>query len=253
MSLGPEPVSPEPVSPEPVSPKPVSGFEAFATFHRPPDALSPVESALEELAVVTRNLLAEIITSVADPSAIGRATASVADAVALLAGAEHRPPRNVAEEEMSPRTSQFTLRSPLVGRINPMSPPMHVVINGLGMDAEIVGRVTYPIQFEGPPGCVHGGFLAMAFDELLGYAQAESGNPGMTAHIEVDFRAPSPLGTELVYRARCDRVEGRKIHVSADLFHGDTLCAQARAIFISMRPEVFEQLMALREQRRSGT
>jgi acyl-coenzyme A thioesterase PaaI-like protein len=129
---------------------------------------------------------------------------------------------------------------------------MDVAIQGSGMDAEIVGRVTYPIQFEGPPGCVHGGFLAMAFDELLGYAQAESGNPGMTAHIEVDFRAPSPLGTELVFRARCDRVEGRKIHVSADLHHGDQLCAQARAIFISMRPEVFEQLMALREARRSG-
>jgi hypothetical protein len=40
--------------------------------------------------------------------------------------------------------------------------------------------------------------------------------------------------------------------VSADLHHGDTLCAQARAIFISMRPEVFEQLMSLRESRRSG-
>ena len=47
-------------------------------------------------------------------------------------------------------------------------------------------------------------------------------------------------------------IDGRKIHVSADLHHGDTLCAQARAIFISMRPEVFEQLMSLRESRRSG-
>jgi len=231
---------------------PVPGFDAFATFHRPPDELSPLESELEALARVTRTLLAEIITSVADPADIRRATQSVAGAVDLLAGAAHREPRSVAEEEMSPRTSQFTLRSPLVGRINPMSPPMDVVINGSGMNAEIVGRVTYPIQFEGPPGCVHGGFLAMAFDELLGYAQAESGNPGMTAHIEVDFRAPSPLGTELVFRARCDRVDGRKIHVSADLHHGDTLCAQARAIFISMRPEVFEQLMSLRESRRSG-
>ena len=232
--------------------EPVVGFDAFATFHRPPDDLSPLEAELEKLASSTRALLAEIITSVADPADIARATQLVAEAVSLLAGAAHREPRDVADEEMSPRTSQFTLRSPLVGRINPMSPPMDVVIQGSGMDAEIVGRVTYPIQFEGPPGCVHGGFLAMAFDELLGYAQAESGNPGMTAHIEVDFRAPSPLGTELVFRARCDRVEGRKIHVSADLYHGDQLCAQARAIFISMRPEVFEQLMALREARRSG-
>lgn len=233
--------------------EPVAGFDAFATFHRPPEDLSPLEAELEKLASSTRTLLAEIITSVAEPADIARATQLVAEAVSLLAGAAHREPRNVADEEMSPRTSQFTLRSPLVGRINPMSPPMDVVIQGSGMDAEIVGRVTYPIQFEGPPGCVHGGFLAMAFDELLGYAQAESGNPGMTAHIEVDFRAPSPLGTELVFRARCDRVEGRKIHVSADLHHGDQLCAQARAIFISMRPEVFEQLMALREARRSGS
>ena len=34
--------------------------------------------------------------------------------------------------------------------------------------------------YEGPPGCVHGGFIAAAFDEVLGSTQSLSGSPGMT-------------------------------------------------------------------------
>jgi hypothetical protein len=42
-------------------------------------------------------------------------------------------------------------------------------------------------------------------------------------------------------------VEGRKISVAGSLHHGETLCAEAKGLFVSMRPEVFERLLEIRQ------
>ena len=112
----------------------------------------------------------------------------------------------------------------------------------------VVGEVTYGAAYEGPPSCVHGGFIAAGFDEVLGFAQALTGRPGMTARLEVQYRSPTPLHQPLRYEGRIDRVEGRKIFAVGTLHHGDTLCAEAQALFVSMNPEVFQRLMQAREE-----
>lgn len=109
--------------------------------------------------------------------------------------------------------------------------------------ADVVGSAVYGDAYEGPPGCVHGGFIAAGFDEVLGFAQSLSGRPGMTARLEISYRSPTPLHRPVRYAARFDRVDGRKISVSASLHHGDTLCAEATGLFISVKPEVFQRLM----------
>ena len=101
----------------------------------------------------------------------------------------------------------------------------------------------YTDPYEGPPGCVHGGFIAAGFDEMLGFAQSLSGQPGMTGRLLVSYRSPTPLHQPVRYEGRVDRVEGRKIFTVATLHHGDTLCAEAEGLFISMKPEVFQRLM----------
>ena len=107
----------------------------------------------------------------------------------------------------------------------------------------VVGDVRYTDPYEGPPGCVHGGFIAAGFDEMLGFAQSLSGQPGMTGRLLVSYRSPTPLHQPVRYEGRVDRVEGRKIFTVATLHHGDTLCAEAEGLFISMKPEVFQRLM----------
>ena len=57
----------------------------------------------------------------------------------------------------------------------------------------VTARSRFGSAYEGPPGCVHGGYVAAAFDELLGAAQSLSGTQGMTADLEVDYRTPTPL------------------------------------------------------------
>jgi acyl-coenzyme A thioesterase PaaI-like protein len=116
----------------------------------------------------------------------------------------------------------------------------------------VVATGTFGAAYEGPPGCVHGGFVAAAFDEVLGATQSMSGFPGMTAHLEVDYRSPTPLHTELRFEGVIERIDGRKIHTRATLYAGDRLCAESYGLFISMNPEKFATLMAEREERRAN-
>lgn len=133
----------------------------------------------------------------------------------------------------------FFDQSPLIGLCNPLAPPMSLE----AVDGRIRGRVVFGAAYEGPPGHVHGGFVAAAFDEVLGYAQSLTGNPGMTGGLRVRYRRPTPLGTELGFDAGVDRVEGRKIHTSGRLLLGDVVTAEAEAVFVSVDPERFAALV----------
>jgi acyl-coenzyme A thioesterase PaaI-like protein len=135
--------------------------------------------------------------------------------------------------------------SPFIGRANPLAPPIHLE----DVDGVVHGRCVFGSAYEGPPGCVHGGYVAGAFDELLGAAQSLSGNPGMTGTLTVRYRSPTPLHTELHFSGRLAGVEGRKIHTEGTVHAGDRLCAEAEAVFITTKVERFLALMAERDAR----
>jgi acyl-coenzyme A thioesterase PaaI-like protein len=155
--------------------------------------------------------------------------------------------RNEIEEIVSVVGASFLDRSPIIGAINPIAMPMTITSstdeNGR---ANVVGSVTFGSAYEGPPGCVHGGVIAAYFDEVCGVAQSTTGNPGMTVNLTINYRAPTPLYKPLEFRAHVALVEKRKIVTHGSLHHGETLCAEVTAIFVSMRPEVFERLTQLR-------
>lgn len=138
--------------------------------------------------------------------------------------------------------------SPLIGRANPLAPPIAM----RSEESEVHGRVRFGSAYEGPPGCVHGGFVSASFDEVLGYAQVLSGSPGMTGTLTVRYRSPTPLHTDLVFRAWLDRVEGRKIFTKGTLHAGERLCAEAEGIFISVDVARFRKLIRERAERERG-
>jgi acyl-CoA thioesterase FadM len=94
--------------------------------------------------------------------------------------------------------------------------------------------------------------VAAAFDEVLGYAQSLTGNPGMTGRLEVSYRSPTPLHTPLRFEAWVERVEGRKITARCTLHAGERLCAEATGLFITIKPGTFEKLVAERERREAS-
>jgi acyl-coenzyme A thioesterase PaaI-like protein len=159
----------------------------------------------------------------------GFAEAAVADAAA-------------ADKSMGGAHFDF---SPLIGQSNPLAPPIVISSDDQGVQGDVV----FGSAYEGPPGCVHGGCIAAAFDEVLGYTQTFSGQPGMTGTLETVYRAPTPLHTALVFRSRIDHVSGRKVICKGTLHAGGQLCAEATGIFISLQPGKMMALAADRAQR----
>ena len=131
--------------------------------------------------------------------------------------------------------------SPLMGRANPLAPPITLTVDG----NVVRGIATFGWAYQGPPGHLHGGFVAAMFDEALGLAQSMTGHPGMTGTLTVRYRRPTPLNVELRLEARVNRVDGRKIFTDAQLYAGDTLTAEAEAIFISVDLTSMQRLVRL--------
>ena len=128
--------------------------------------------------------------------------------------------------------SDFFPYSPLVGLLNPISPPATMRRVATDDYFEIHGEVTFPAAFNGPPDCVHGGVIAALFDELLGSTCVVNGIGGYTGTLTIVYRTPTPLNTALTMRSWYDRSERRKVFASGTLHAGDTLCAQAEGIFV---------------------
>lgn len=139
----------------------------------------------------------------------------------------------------------FFDHSPLIGLANPLSPPVTLAQDG----DRVRGTVTFGSAYEGPPGCVHGGFVAAVFDELLGATQSMSGTQGMTAHLGIDYRRPTPLHVPLELEGWLDRRDGRKIWARGSLRAAgeSTVLAEAEALFIAFDPGRFRELLEARD------
>jgi acyl-coenzyme A thioesterase PaaI-like protein len=146
----------------------------------------------------------------------------------------------------------FFDRSPIIGLANPLAAPVSLDIVTDESGSHVEGRAVFGAAYEGPPGNLHGGFVAAAFDEVLGMAQSLSGQAGFTGTLTVRYRTPTPLNEELHFRAWVDRVEGRKIFTSGTCHAGDRLTAEAEAIFVTVDRERFEALLREREAK-TGT
>lgn len=125
--------------------------------------------------------------------------------------------------------SILTERSGISGRSNPLAPPIEFVLDG-----DVTrGHATWGAAYEGPQDCLHGGFVAAAFDDLLGCAQMASGIAGFTGTLTVKMIKPTPLYRRIDYAAGVDRVEGRKIWCWGTAHDGDKLLAEAECLFIA--------------------
>lgn len=109
-----------------------------------------------------------------------------------------------------------------IGAFNPSFPEYGITVAG----DRAVGTVTFPLVFEGPPGVVHGGFLALFFDCVAQHHNCDAGVAGKTTSLTVRFRRPTPILTAL--RFDLSRVvEDGRIRSTARLLRGDTVLCEA--------------------------
>ena len=120
------------------------------------------------------------------------------------------------------------------GRGQVMSPAFAIV----EQDAtSLRARVMFNRYFLGGNDAAHGGAVALLFDEVLGGpANAGVDTMARTAYLHVNYRAITPIGTELEVTARVVSVDGRKRIVRGELKDGDRLCADAEGLFLELLP-----------------
>lgn len=125
--------------------------------------------------------------------------------------------------------------NPLAGYSNPIAPPVNTWIEG----DRALGKCYCGWVYEGPPGSVHGGFVAAIFDQFMGMAQKLGGQPGMTGYLHVDYHNRTPLNTALNLEAQLVKVEGRKTVVAAQMYAGETKTASCEALFVEPRKGIY--------------
>jgi hypothetical protein len=82
-----------------------------------------------------------------------------------------------------------------------------------------------------------GGGIALLFDDMFGRL-VSSGDitPARTANLSVNYRSVTPLDEPLTVEVTVAAVNGRKWHLAGTLHHGDRLCTDATALFLTLRP-----------------
>lgn len=101
----------------------------------------------------------------------------------------------------------------------------------------IEAAFTLGASHEGAPQRSHGGIVALAFDDAMGFVLNVIKVVAYTGQITVRYKAPTPLREPLVITAWLDRREGRKLFLEAELHqHGPDgpVLATSSALFIAI-------------------
>lgn len=179
--------------------------------------------AHERLAAATRRLVDAVLTAQTAEAELDAATRSIEATVDRLAGA-----RILADVPRERTHADYLPRSPFVGAVSPVAPPFDYELSPTG----VVARGTFGAVYQGPPGYVHGGWVALAFDEALGMANIASGHPGLTGRLTVRYRRPTPLHEPVVLDAHTANVDGRRITTVGTLRTGEAITAEAEGLFV---------------------
>jgi acyl-coenzyme A thioesterase PaaI-like protein len=205
--------------------------------------VTPQRQEMRRLADAMRLVIERLVATRAPQQEL----AAAAEALEAIAASLDGYPRGhsfegFAESANAGDPHAFFDHSPIIGRANPLAPPLDLAV----IDGKVVGRARFGSAYEGPPGAVHGGYVAAAFDELLGMAQSLGGKPGMTGTLTIRYRRPHPLHAEIHFEGELVRVEGRKIFTTGRSYADGELRAEAEGIFISVDFSKIAELMARR-------
>jgi acyl-coenzyme A thioesterase PaaI-like protein len=203
--------------------------------------LPPAAARRREL----KHRLANAVRRVVEDAALVDATAAASDddLAQLIAGAEalaaqfeavpsHREKGGLNYDE-NEWEGALLERSPISGHSNPLAAPL--VIEEVDEGGTLHATATYGYAYEGPPGHLHGGCVAGAFDEMVGVGQTAGGEMGYTGTLSIKMRRPTPLHTRIDYEAGVAKVDGRKITVWSKSYADGNLLCEAEALMITPR------------------
>ena len=209
-------------------------------------ATSPYDSGSQEatywqarqrLASATRALNEKLVSTDIDPELAAALTEKIEDLTEELSQAQQvsglvdmarRGQRGTIDDVMGELVS-------VGGRSHPCSPELR----WQEAPNQIMGTVRFSQAFEGPPGHVHGGWVAGVLDHLMGMTHVRTGYPGMTGGLSVRYLKPTPLNEAIEVSAQATELDDKRTEVKAEMRFGQTTTATAEAIFVRVDREKF--------------
>jgi acyl-coenzyme A thioesterase PaaI-like protein len=182
------------------------------------------DSERARLGAALRELLDVVVRADAPDDVLAAATAQVDELRARLAALGQ------AAEQMLDFSAIRREMSLVGGRAHPVGPQIEFAATEHGS----VGRTTIGPVFEGGPGLVHGGILALLLDHAMGHAAVTAGYAAMTTELTLRFRRPTRLGRPLQVSARLDRKAGRMLHLAGEIAIDGTTSVEAHGVFVTL-------------------
>ena len=186
--------------------------------------------ARHRLAAATRALNEKLVSTDINPELAAALTEKIEDLTAELSRAEQVD----GLVDMAKRGERGTIDN-VMGELVAMAGRSHPCSPDLVWQEEpnrITGTVTFGQAFEGPPGHVHGGWVAGVLDHLMGMTHVRTGYPGMTGGLSVRYLRPTPLNQVIQVSAEAREIDDKRTEVKAAMRCGDTTTATAEAIFV---------------------
>jgi acyl-coenzyme A thioesterase PaaI-like protein len=181
-----------------------------------------------------RRLLDVAVETGASPAELRAAAIAIDSVTASL-----RSP--VVRANMAVDRDSYRAHMSLVGGLShPAAPQLVLEPSGNG----VTGQVTVGTVFQGGPGLVHGGVLALLIDHAMGCVAASPERPAMTVQLSLRYRRPTPIGVPLTVAAQLDRIEGRKLRLSATISAAGRVTVDAVAIFLTLTTENLDSVFA---------
>ena len=193
--------------------------------------------ARQRLASATRALNEKLVSTDIDPELAAALTEKIEGLAAELSQAlqvtglvemAKRGQRGTSDDVMGELAS-------VGGRSHPCSPELR----WQEASNRITGTVKFSQAFEGPPGHVHGGWVAGVLDHLMGMTHVRTGHPGMTGGLSVRYLKPTPLNQVIEVSAQATELDDKRTEVKAEMRFGETTTAKAEAIFVRVDREKF--------------
>ena len=193
--------------------------------------------ARQRLASATRALNEKLVNTDIDPELAAALTEKIEGLTAELSQAQ-QVDGLVDMAKRGERGSIDDVMGELVsvgGRSHPCSPEL------LWQEASnrITGTVRFNQAFEGPPGHVHGGWVAGVLDHIMGMTHVRTGHPGMTGGLSVRYLKPTPLNQLIEISAEATELDDKRTEVKGTMRCGETTTATAEAIFVRVDREKF--------------
>ncbi|WP_017615848.1 PaaI family thioesterase [Nocardiopsis salina] len=187
-----------------------------------------IPDELRSLVDGVRNLVDAVANTEADSATLAEADAAVRALNDKLNSAR-REVGTMIRRTMGDGSDELgTITNIVAGTTNPAAPPLDLE----HVEGGVHGTVTLNTTFQGPPGLVHGGWIAALLDQAVGSASAVETSPGMTAKLEVNYRHPTPLFTPLEISAQVRSTERRKVYVTGRIRAHGKVTAEAEALMI---------------------